>query len=553
MSFHNIATQIIRESINSAVYIDDKIVLPFEQNIDGLLSPSELYSSFRNNDCSLDFFRYDGEPVEQKSKFLFYNRDLLILDWHLLADESDLNPTFEVLKNAIGAQNLHFCVIYTTEKTTLLPEKVIYNIASFFSGLTKQLSENGAIKFEELLNDKGLSQQDINDVEEDFKRLTKELFFEFKNKEKNKEFSKALNALVDKFSSKKEFEEFLRSLKLPFADYKELLVCLGFILNKGFVPEQETVLPITVSKGDRYTIRVDSLFIKVVSKEITNSHLYEEFKRSLVNESNIFLTLLGLEMRNRFRENSAFIGKEMDGVDYLAFFFHRKNHYDGQEQLFNEFLKDMWKDQVASFLLEKDILLFQTIEEYKAAANVDSGLAQFNKSTEDCRNAIAQLNWVYNRLAVNRKEDDEIRFGDIFFFNEEGKNIYLLCLTPHCDCLRPGKIKNMYFFVEGKDIGISSGVEKNDGDYISYIKKTDGSLTCIDWTNATDDCKPFTIYIANHKMQGADRLLKASLLGKEQSLTYLCTLKENYAQRVANKAFFYPLRVGIDFASFKTH
>ena len=114
------------------------------------------------------------------------------------------------------------------------------------------------------------------------------------------------------------------------------------------------------------------------------------------------------------------------------------------------------------------------------------------------------------------------------------------------------RVKNMYFFVEGTDIGLTKGVDKSDGDYISYIETPDKTVTCIDWTNETEDCKPFSFYIENNQMQGDKKTLSISYRGSDKEIVYLCTLKENYAQRIANKAFFYPLRVGIDFATFKT-
>ena len=109
----------------------------------------------------------------------------------------------------------------------------------------------------------------------------------------------------------------------------------------------------------------------------------------------------------------------------------------------------------------------------------------------------------------------------------------------------------MYFFVEGTDISLANGVQKSDGDYISYVETTDKIVTCIDWTNGTGDCKPFSFYIENNLMQGEKKTLSISYLGTNKEIVYLCTLKENYTQRIANKAFFYPLRVGIDFATFK--
>ena len=555
MNFDSVTSSIIKEAINSAIYIDDKVLLPYEANdeTEERYTPTEIYNSFRENDCSLDVYRYTGEDVSEVEKFLYFNRDLLILDWHLdPADDDNMKPTFGILEKAINAKNLHFCVIYTSEKANTLQEKVIYNIASYFSGLSESFSIIIKKQFEELIDNSGLSDEDINIIKDNFKGLTKEFFFQFKNNEENKSISYQILTEINKFSTKKDFEYFLNNLNLPSLIYKEQLICLGFILNQSEMPENGILFPIELPT-DRNALKVNNLFIKAYSKRSNNLGLYEDFKNSLISESNLFLTLLGLELRNRFRESSGFIGKDLEGVSHLAFFYHRKSHFEGQEELFNQFLKDIWKDQVGSFLMEKDITLFNVINEFAEMVDIEKQLEKFTKSNELHRNSLAQLNYVYNRLSTNRKDNDEIRFGDIFYFDIEGaERTFLLCLTPHCDCLRPGKIKNMYFFIEGKDIGIASGVDKSDGDYISFIKN-EKLITCIDWTNGTDDCKPFTLYIPNNRLEGEEKIIRASVLGHNRELKYSCSLKENYAQRISNKAFSYPLRVGIDFASFKIH
>lgn len=551
MSFQDISSKIIREAINSAVYIDDKVLLPFEENKDGLEDQSRLFYSFRENNSYVDFFRYSKGNQDNYARIL-NNKDLLILDWHLSDDETDLSGTFEILKLAANTQCLHFSVIYTNQKKETLPQNVVLNIASYFSGLNKGLVENCIQEYKQFLDSSGWDDAKQRAFTAKLKELTTELFFEAGDADRQRAIFDEIKDLISEIGFK-EFKEFLQNLGFPQGDFRKHLIYLSFVLNNGVVPEISQEYKISISP-DRYTIRINSLYIKVFSKDINSAELYDEFTNSLVKGSNIFLTLLGLEIRNRFRETSGFIGKELDDLNQLAFFYHRNSHFAGHEHLFNEFLKDIWKDQVSSFLLEKDIELFDAIEEFKGDNDIDAKLATFNKANRESRADLAKLNWVYNRLAIKRKENDEIRFGDVFLLNlDEKTQVYLLCLTPHCDCLRPGKIKNMFFFVEGKDIGAKNGVEKSDGDFISFIDSKSMGITCIDWTNETDDCKPFSLYIENNQMQGENKTIAINYLGKNMEAVYICTLKENYAQRIANKAFSYPIRVGIDFASFKEH
>ena len=441
MGFQEISSKIIKESINAAVYIDDRVLMPFELKDDSLIDQSALFFSFRENNCYLDFNRY-SEDQPKEYRLLLNNKDLLILNWHLSSNEGDLSATFRILETAINTQCLHFCVIYTEQRKDLISERVILNVASYFSGLDKKVVADGKKLYENLIDSTGLSDEVQREIKGSIKRLTTELFFEFRNKARKKEISRDINNLINQIG-KEEFEDFLDQIGLPENEFKERLICLSFILNECAVPDVARKYKRLLSP-DRYTIRINNLYIKVFSKgAIKDTELYDEFTNSLVSESNIFLTLLGLEIRNRFRETSGFIGKELDDLNELAFFHHRKNHFEGNEPLFNEFLKEIWKDQVASFLLEREIELFDTIDEFKRDNDVESRLTTFRKSDESCRLALAKLNLVYNRLSINRKTNDEIRFGDIFLLNLDANTmIYLLCLTPHCDCLRPTKIKN---------------------------------------------------------------------------------------------------------------
>lgn len=557
MSFADISSKIISESINTALYVDDKVLLPFEEPSGAYINQSGLFNSFAENNCIMDFKRYDKNKKIDIEKSL-YNKDLLILDWHLNSNESDLTATFDILEKAINTQSLHFAVIYTDQRQEDLSEKVILNVASYFSGLGKDVAQNCEQKFIEFIDSTGLSEEDQAYVKENIRRLSVEIFFQLSDIVKPKNQISELSELLKKYKiEQKDFIAFLNSQSLPRTRYIDQIICLGFILNHCEIPNRELDNYSISLSSDRFTIRIGNLFIKVFSKDITDSELYKEFTKSLTEESNIFLTLLGLEIRNRFRETSGFIGKDLDEINHLAFFFHRKTHFEGNEELFNEFLKDIWKDQVASFLLEKDIELFSVIDEFKQSKGIDGLLEKFKDSDDSSKRAIAKLNLVYNRLAIKRKPNDEIRFGDIFSIDlADGKPIYLLCLTPHCDCLRPGKIKNMFFFVEGTDIGISKGVMKSDGDFISFIQlPKDGQITCIDWTNGTktEDCKPFSFHIPNNRMAGDEKQISLTYFNQQVNAVYICTLKENYAQRISNKAFSHPLRVGIDFATFKKH
>ena len=95
--------------------------------------------------------------------------------------------------------------------------------------------------------------------------------------------------------------------------------------------------------------------------------------------------------------------------------------------------------------------------------------------------------------------------------------------------------------------------------FISYLQN---NLT-IKWTEITiDDLKKSysPLYIKpiqykvlenqntfDNKNQIKVHYLDKSGQSKSEMLTYLGTIRNNYAQRIANHAFSYPIRVGVDF------
>ena len=96
--------------------------------------------------------------------------------------------------------------------------------------------------------------------------------------------------------------------------------------------------------------------------------------------------------------------------------------------------------------------------------------------------------------------------------------------------------------MEGMDIGRDKVVTKTDGDFILFIERRDKQITCIDRTNGANDCNPFTLYIKDHRIMGNEQIFNFNFRREEKEDYFLGTLKENYAQRISNKAFFYPLR-----------
>ena len=182
---------------------------------------------------------------------------------------------------------------------------------------------------------------------------------------------------------------------------------------------------------------------------------------------------------------------------------------------------------------------------YKAKNEIETELIGFRNNSDNVIQNLAKLNYYYSILRINQDKSRKIRFGDIFSIayvdiaTSSIDNKYLLCITPHCDCLRPDKINNGFHFVIGTEISLNNGLKKGDAGFISYIKAEKG-IICIEWKTS-----PFTIYIPDNKIIDP---IECDFSGEKMAIRYLTCQKENYTQRIANESFSIASRVGIDLA-----
>ena len=151
-------------------------------------------------------------------------------------------------------------------------------------------------------------------------------------------------------------------------------------------------------------------------------------------------------------------------------------------------------------------------------------------------------------------------FGDVF--QKEGeKNRTLICITPLCDCLRPqNKRKSNFYFAEGEVMkDREKALKLGDTAFISYLPNN----VIVRWgekNKEEDKAKYNPLYIKPYQYKvfesqniiDTDNKIVVHYLNKSgeiksKTLIYQTTIRSNYAQRIANHAFIYPMRVGIDF------
>lgn len=574
MDFDSVAKRIVSDSICSAICIDNAFSEPYThtENPEDLnfKTPKELYESFREQNCVMDIYKYvDFESWESKRESILKNKDLLILDWELLPKgDPPFKDALEILLEAVKKDSLPFIYIYTQEIDL---DKVVLNISSYFSG--NSLEELRG-KYESLC-DRLEDLQEVENADELLRNMKKK----FRKIVIGREKVRAIKGdIFNHFKKALESDNIGNFHEKFFNIGKEVLECendskllrsLALLLYNGYfrktpVPE----IDIRSIEDEKYVYLIHNTLVKISTKRIPTTEyrtdvvspkeVFSEFSKTVWKRPQNFLALLGLEMRNLYRDSSSVIGKDINEIDENAFFYRQELLESEEKDRFHEFLKNIWKEEVSSFLLEQEPLLFSVLDDYKAKNEINEKIKSLDRSS--LLGPLSELNYYYSIIRSKQRNSRKIRFGDIFSieYNKEemqssennkadeenaSNNDYLfyLCITSKCDCIRPNKIKNSLYFVGGNKIGLSEGLKEGDSGFISFVKEKKKTI-CIKW-NLT----PFTIHIPI-KDNEINRPIKCIFAGKKIILNHLTFQKEDYTQRIANESFRWANRVGIDFA-----
>jgi len=551
LTFESVAKDIIKETISNALFIDDKALEPFRKKsrLPGLKAEHErsklLYEDFKSKDCLLHIAKFSKKSWERDKKFNLNNKDLLILDWQLVKNEHQ--EALKILDESVLKKGIHFVCIYTQASL----QEVRNELNHYYLGDVKK--------------------EDIDEVRTYFSGTSLDGYWTIDPQEEewvNLELS--LNNIINARTADRAMQilEFQNIFELETdiierisnicSDQKTSFAKLKTILRKlprtfSSIPGKDTDFVFRSSKIDDNTFYINHTIVKLFEKDNLNGdQLYDAFVNSILGEGNIFLTLMGLEMRNRFRESSAFIGKDLDSVSEEAFFFHKRKNQE-TPHIFIDFLREILKDQVASFLYEKDLKLFESLDDYSSSRGMGARVARLEANNQDFIEQSFKLNKFYNLINISsRKVNDLLRFGDVFkrVFKSNMNGVetttvkYFICITALCDCLRPEKINNQFWFVEGKEeTNQDSVLKKTDGKFVSFLPNGN-KVVAVDWKNGKEFCMPFAMQINRGSIKDG---VIANYYGKDIHLELVGSLKENYTQRIANEAFGYPIRVGIDY------
>lgn len=539
MSFENVARQIVEDAVTSAVAIDDAFCEPYQDAgpNDEYERSKKLYESFREVGCVLDIYRYTNiDKWRVDKEILLNNKDLLILDWQLNGNR--FKETLEILHHAIGTDSLPFVYIYTHLQDL---DNILYQIQAYFSNASASDLEAKYRALVERLEES----EEIDDVEaflndNEFQRLTKELLI--KPSRKTEILTDICNYVESKsLVGRQSCGTLYQCLREVFKvdRHQDALRLLGFHLNRVALNES-IVGSINAAKveGEPYTFVLNQTLLKITRKENPDTeNLYDDLATVVVKRPNNFLTLLNLELRSLYRKSSSKIAKHIVDIDEHAFFHHEINL--GDKGLFREFLKDVSRDQVSAFLNYQEPTILGVLEDYKIARDISTTLDAFYQNAEYVT-YLARLNQYYSILQLE-SHGRLIRFGDIFRMISSDDETFMLCITPHCDCIYPEKINHSLLFVSGNKISLRKGLLKGDRGFLSFLE-VNHELSCIEWIT-----KPFSLYIP----PGSNNIsnpIACHYLDDEVSLRYLASQKDNFTQRITNEAMNYAMRVGIDYA-----
>jgi hypothetical protein len=208
-------------------------------------------------------------------------------------------------------------------------------------------------------------------------------------------------------------------------------------------------------------------------------------------------------------------------------------------------MRKIWNDKISFKLLAEESNFISLLED-----KISRTKAEIDKfpTLKDSKFHLSKLNAYFSQSKINRL-NKKIRFGDIFEMNydmdsSDQHKEFLLCITPHCDCARPSKIDNNFYFVKGLALNnneLNTALANAEKDYYSFTTLNNEAL-CIKW-----QYKMFTIHIKEEN-NNVDNEISGYYKSKKIRLKHLNLQEENYTQRIANVASSDASRVGITFS-----
>jgi hypothetical protein len=527
------ANDIITGAIKSAVFIDEKARNFYDPESPGSIPEEalsvDLYKNFKTKKISLDVHKFISADLadENLKNYLFDKRDLVLLDWKLNGVDGE-EYSLQLLADIVNRPHIHFCAIYTSEDNKDL-DNVFYNILTYFSSRTKDFYDGLRLE---------LDKDEIQPIKDDLDAISLKRFDKDSIKEIMGRLMKENKDLVNKCTA-----------ATGIADKKCALIKVANAFNDYW--ESDTELPCPdVFSFDSKAFVINNTIVTILNKKQNKpEELLEKLSVQIAGSQNSFTQLLGLEMSKIFSENSSFLDSNLLKISQDALLYHREQLKHGTDDLpFDEFIKGVLIEQAGLKLRPAKLSILNS-----DFLDTLSPAKEFKPQESELIN----MNVFYNSTKL--KNDVNLNFGDVF---KDEKNNYYICITALCDCFLPDKIENSFYFAKGSNIAKADALKLGDTAFISYLSDT----TVVKWTDVNTligdgdkhlhqfspvYIKPLSFTVTEPKFV-ENSIELSSLTSKGEivkiKVTYLTTIKANYAQRIANHAFGHPIRVGVDFA-----
>lgn len=575
-TYAEIAKEIVKGSIRSAICIDDLFQGPYmsaeeieirkeelsaREGRDIKLEfdiPREIYGSFRKmGHCDIDIYNFRNLTDSWHPNLMLSNKDLMIIDWELDGPDG-YSSTLQILKETISANSQHpipFIIIYTAKPEADF-ELIAGRILEQFNPFDRPKEEMVSLFGQHFAaNFKGLSEEIVeSDLVGDFLFESTQNLYEYwrhvKNTARDAVKRDIYQRIMATFQIDPDKELWVpkalhNTMEATFGKSKEPLELLYYLSLNGVSDDLCTIRRID---SDNLGFKIRESTVCIFSKpglgkesKVEPEDVLDAFSNLIVRDPHNFLTLLGLEMRGRLSKHLLKITEKVSGLDERAFFLHLAGYEQRSGNFKNEFFDFLiknWTNEIEACNINQTPQVFDALDEYRNERKLN--LAEIKQ--EEIYNELGQLAASLSTINIENRaiKDPKIRFGDIFKVNGTGSEVYFMCVTPQCVCVDPGKVENNFYFIKSKEIrtDLKLALGKIESGYYSLIKRDSGEIISIDWA----ECKPFTIWIGDNNLQK----LVSRYGSHDISLTYCTTLKENFAQRLANKAFNYGTSVGID-------
>lgn len=433
MTYSEKTLEIVTTSIKSAIFIDEKArgVYEYEDLDDNLLEEKlsvAIYNNFKSNGISLAVhkFKIADRQNENLLQYLFNDRDLVLLDWKLQG-ESGEEYSLELLSRVVDSNHINFCCIYTTETNV---DNIFFNILSYFSGVDEAKFNSIKENYE-------------SDYEETLQEIRKSYNFIDYNHKNNGQY---IGKLIGKGLN---FDELIELCENNL-DKKEVLFLLMMSLENYHKSPKVNHKP-TLMSVDNKTLIINNTIICILNKENALEdkpiEIIKNLAEKIENSKNSFTQLLGIEMQNIFNSDGSFVDENLLKISKEALFAHRK--YIKEKNNENDI---PFKTLIKQVLLEHAYLKLRTAK--LSLLNDDFLESQIDITTDLDDDQVALINTFYNSVSVKGLNEDSqpnLNFGDVF---KDNNNDYYLCITALCDCLRPDKIKQNFYFVKGKKMDV---------------------------------------------------------------------------------------------------